>query len=226
MAFPTVRVEQKWCAGDVAIPLAEAVEIEKLQDGVAEVSDEKFSTLSLKATAHMEWFLKACGLPSTWWREKHQSLALVKEVSESIRASKGNRRARFPKFHLAFISLETRGRRVFVRNDTRGLCFAVPEGEEKEFLDWLLKELSEDVAGVQRSVPVAAPRVPLPEETTEDRLVSKAVETLVNHSQCLKATFLPSRASIKVKREDKASGGQGVGGGVNFCNRETCQGKQ
>ena len=40
MDAPTVRVEQKWCAGDFAIPLAEAVEVQKIEDGVGEISSE------------------------------------------------------------------------------------------------------------------------------------------------------------------------------------------
>ena len=218
MGAPTV--ELKWCVCNFAVPLSEA-----FQDPYGEFDDKVFRLLSLKATAKMQRLLKPLRLPSIWRAKNSQSAPLVQEALEPIRASKTGSTRKLPKQHEKIISVDLRGRSVFVRNDTRFLEFAVAEGEEKEFQDWLLKELSQDLAAAQNLEAVAgdAPEDPEavaddvpeavaeddPEPDREDRVVSKALETLVNRSLRFKANYLPSRNSFKVKREDAAYGDKG-----------------
>jgi hypothetical protein len=204
----------KWrfCLGDRAIPFErETLDLHDLHDQAnGDIMDQEFLLLSIKATAEMGWLEKAFKLHTRWWVKNQWEILLLLEIRQAIDSKKvkSGINSRMPRLPNAIVAIRIREKVILVQNRSQSLCLAFKPGEEVETLQWFLEELEKDLEKMQDQA--AAPQGPQKQRQKhcglgdeEAQVAKTSLEKVKGHPQCLNASYLPSRSSIKVIKKDK-----------------------
>ena len=214
---PQLEVQRRVCLNEYAVPQ----EHDSLPwvNPFALASDEPdfldVSLVSFKASGNLIWLQKSLELPSRWWLRHHHRVPLIIEILDLIRSQKATTgaAARLPRTRACLLPLQIRGKVLWFKNDSRVVIYAIRDapGALDDF-QWFLMELAKDIEEhafneapeESRQSGSKEARVPIPEDLEE--IVENTVKILQEHTQCLSATFLHSRMSIRVQRKsDKAT---------------------
>jgi hypothetical protein len=212
--MPPDSVRWRMCLDDLAIPFhRETLDLHDLHlEADGDKWDQEFLLLPIKATADMEWLQKSFKLPGARWWVLHQyKINLLSEMRQAINSKKVKigEGARMPRLHKSIVAIRIRDKVIFVRNQSKSLCLAFRPGEEAETLMWILKELEEDIKQLSDQAAQEGPQKQQLHKKAvgneEGEVVKDSLKKVKAHAQCLKASFLPSRLSIKVIKKNKKS---------------------
>ena len=216
------------CFEDTVVPLeTQTLDFKDLHELKGGDEDEKeFLTLNLKAsvqTKEARWLLKALGknhedkLSCVWWRNHQQDLPLIREIKAAI-SSWTPSSIRMPRHSKAIVAISVRDQVILVQNSIASVVLAFEKGSEIQGLSWFVREISKDISndeapGAAEGDEGSAKRQKRSSSSllpAEDEIVSECLRTLREHSNCKSVSFLPSRLSIKVIRQDKKTSEFGI----------------
>jgi hypothetical protein len=205
--MPPDSVRWRMCLDDVAIPFhRDTLDLHDLhEEANGDKEDQEFLLLPIKATADMNWLQKSFKLPGArWWILNQYKINLLSEMRQAIdnKKIKNGRGCRMPKLHKSIVAIRIRDKVILVRNRSKSLCLAFKPGEEVETLQWILKELEEDIEKLSDQTAEEGPQKQQLHKNAvgneEGDVVKDSLKKVQAHAQCLQATFLPSRLSMKV----------------------------
>ena len=210
-----LEVAQRLCLGEHAVPV-ERLSLPFVDPYNLSTITAEFivvSLVSFKASGSKGWLEQGLQVPSRWWPRNHASLPILQEILELIRQQNPKTgQSCLPRSQKSLIALKVRDRILWFQNDSRCVILGVLDGD-KGLADfrWFLEELSK--GGKDAGGPAAAGDIvelaqaePGDPDAGDDlgTFITGALETLQAHQGCLRATYLPSRLSIRVVRmEDK-----------------------
>lgn len=222
--MPPFTLKYRMCLNDLAVPFVERSlafhDLHNLAEG--DIENQEFLILSLKASADVRWLERAFDLPARWWINHHGSVPLLLEIRQAIETKKvkSGGGSRLPKLPTAIVAIHIREKVILVQNQTLFLSLAFKPGEEIEALQWFLEELEKDIEKLQNK---AAPQTTQEQDDDtqepprfskqqkhrvgheEHQVVQASLNKLLEHSECLRASFLSSRGSFRVIKKDKSS---------------------
>ena len=209
-------LEYKLCLNDMALPLTRrTMDFEDIHHLTAgESGEEDFWCLDLKATGDARWLERAFHLPVRFWKAHQHEVPLLQEMRKAIESGKVRKggASRLPRRPDAVVAIQVRDKVPLIQNKTSGLALMAKHGEEQETFQWFLAELQKDLENLKEhqaetasssALPSAAKQKRLSIDVEEEHIVEAAVEKVREHPLCSRATFLPSRDSLRVIRKDK-----------------------
>ena len=157
-----LHLEFRLCLNDIAVPLRRQIcdfrDSNKLTQ-TANEDQQLFWVLDIKCTSDVLWMTKALGLSVRYWTTNYIKLPLIKELKEAILNGKPKHGAvsRLPRLPQVVVAVNVRGLVVCVLNNSKSLTLAMKINEEKEVMEWFLKEIEKDIQNlVKKRAPSCA----------------------------------------------------------------------
>ena len=223
-------VQNRVCLGDSAIPLREQCldfhDLHTLAEG--DLDGQVFLLLSLKASGDLRWLERGFKLSAKWWVRNHMRVPLLKEIRQAIetKKSRSGGGSRLPKLANTLVAIKIREKVILVQNQPLFVNLAFHPGEEIEGLQWIINELKKYIDHLkeessessqddddegeddEHEEPQGSLRVSKqqrhPLSKNEQQIVENSLKNIREHSECLRATFLPSRCAFRVFKKDKS----------------------
>ena len=232
MAF---SLEHALCLDDKKVPLERmCLELDDPENLVGEDGSEAFySVLDLRAKGNIRWLEMAFKVKDKFWRSRSRHIPLLQEIVKAIENAKPRKGAsvRLPKRPEVIKPFEIRGKQLLMLNNVQKLSIALKPGNEVDELGWILGELKKDIdlmpghlswtKGTSKALgdepQLSQEHNDGPGEEPEEAMdyeghIEKKLEELKSSSNCVRASFLKSRSSLRVARKDGTSKEFGIQG--------------
>ena len=210
------KAEYRLCLNDEVLPFSEELltfidPLDLAQDIDLNLDEHRgrVKVVSLKATGNLRWLEKILKVSAQFMKTNLNKFALIKDIKKAVEdVKKTTKKPRAPTQWKSLVFLRIRDRNLFVQN--RSDCVIVglvgvtgktsPE-DEKETLQWIAEQMYKDLEFVQEqgSDEPAGGWKRSESWGDHENEITEVVENLKKHSQCLKATWVPSRQCFRVQ---------------------------
>ena len=111
------------------------------------IADQDFESVNLKATMQSKWIEHHLQVRARWWVLNNKNLPLLNEILSAIEKGKVRKgcHAKLSKKPKITVALKVRGKVIMALNSTWSVVLCWIPGQHREYLGWLLSELSKDV---------------------------------------------------------------------------------